>query len=106
MADIANVLNIPEKELKIDKLIMMLERQPADQKKLIDVHDALKKTMKSIVMINDNNKLLIQESLDMIEFEINLARSARMAPETAGYGRGAVGVDNVSQTAGMFDAKQ
>ncbi len=106
VADIGNVLNIPVAELKLDKLIMMLDRQPADQKKLIDVHTELKKTLGAMVTVNDNNKVLLQESLDMIEFELNLARSAKMAPETANYGKSAASIDTVPGGAGTFDAKQ
>ncbi|MGN0480947.1 MAG: flagellar protein FlgN [Lachnospiraceae bacterium] len=106
VADIGNVLNIPVGEVKVDKLVMMLEKQPADQKKLIQVHDRLKKTLSDMVKVNDNNKLLLQESLDMIEFELNLARSAKMAPGTANYGKGAVGIDDIPGGTGTFDAKQ
>lgn len=105
-ADISNVLNIPVSELKIDKLVMMLEKQPADQKRLMEVHDRLKKTLSDMVKVNDNNKALLQESLEMIEFELNLARSAKMAPGTANYGKGAVGVDDIPGGTGTFDAKQ
>lgn len=106
VADISNVLNIPIKELKIDKLVMMLEKQPADQKKLIEIHDKLKKTLGEMVKVNDSNKALLSQSLEMIEFELNLARSAMMAPETANYGKGAVGVDGIVGGTGTFDAKQ
>lgn len=106
VADIGNVLNIPIKDLKIDKLVEMLEKQPADQKKLIDIHDKLKKTLGDMVRVNDSNKALLQESLEMIEFELNLARSAKMAPGNGNYGKGATGVDDISGGAGSFDAKQ
>lgn len=104
--DIGNVLNIPVKELKLDKLIMMLEKQPSDQKKLIEVHDSLRKTLDAMVRSNDNNKALLEESLEMIEFELNLAKSVKMAPETANYGKSAANVDMVPDGAGSFDAKQ
>lgn len=104
--DIGNVLNIPIKDMKLDNLIRLLEKQPADQKKLIAIHDKLKHTVSQMVKINDSNKALLQEALDMIEFEVNLARSARMAPETANYGKSACNIDNIDLGAGNFDAKQ
>ena len=76
------------------------------------VHDALeqsylslKKTVNQLTQVNDNNRLLLKESMDMIDFEINLAKNASMAPQTANYGKGAY-----EETGGMgstsFDARQ
>lgn len=109
LGDISNVLDVPMEQMKVDKLIHLLEKQPKDQAALIQVHDKLNKIVKQLVKVNDNNKLLLQESLDMLEFELNLAKNTRMAPETANYGRNAQGTYPASSTfanAGMFDAKQ
>lgn len=107
VADICNVLNIPKKDMKMDLLIKMLEKQPDDQRKLIEVHDKLKTTLGKMVKINDSNKAMLQESLDMVEFEINLARSSQMAPEVANYGKSANSTyGNMSYGTGGFDAKQ
>lgn len=106
VADMGNVLNIPAEAMKLDTLIRLLEKQPADQKKLIAVHDKLKKTVSQMVKVNDSNKVLLREALDMIEFEVNLARSAKMAPETANYGKGACNIENIDSGVGSFDAKQ
>ena len=103
--DIANVLNVPLDEMKIDRLIRMMEKQPQFQQELIRVHDSLKATMNQLIMLNDNNRVLLQQSLDMLEFEINIANSAKMAPVTANYGKDAYGVGQ-SVSEGTFDAKQ
>ena len=94
--DIANVLNVPLDEMK---------KQPQFQQELIRVHDSLKATMNQLIMLNDNNRVLLQQSLDMLEFEINIAKSAKMAPVTANYGKDAYGVGQ-SVSEGTFDAKQ
>lgn len=103
--DIANVLNVPLDEMKIDRLIRMMEKQTQFQQELIRVHDSLKETMNQLIMLNDNNRVLLQQSLDMLEFEINIAKSAKMAPVTANYGKDAYGVGQ-SVSEGTFDAKQ
>ena len=64
--DIANVLNVPLDEMKIDRLIRMMEKQPQFQQELIRVHDSLKETMNQLIMLNDNNRVLLQQSLDML----------------------------------------
>ena len=83
-----------------------MEKQPKDQAALIKIHDELKSTMDQLIMLNNNNKVLLQESLDMLEFEINLIRNSKMAPATANYDKGAYGVSQTDVGMGTFDAKQ
>lgn len=104
-SDIANVLNVPEKELTIRKLITLLKGQPDEQKKLDETYLKLRRTIDKISKVNDNNRRMIEESLEMIDFEINLAQSLRSAPETANYNKGAYGAVSSYQNTG-FDAKQ
>jgi flagellar biosynthesis/type III secretory pathway chaperone len=104
--DIANVLNVPLEDMKVDLLVRMLEKQPKDRDALVRVHDALKATTSQLMVINENNKVLIKESLEMLEFEINVIRNSRMAPETANYSKDAYGVGQNGYMAGTFDAKQ
>ena len=104
--DIANVLNIPEHEFKLDNLIKMLEKQPKEQEELSKVRNAFKRTMNKLVKVNDNNKVLLQESINMIEFELNLSRNTMLAPETANYSKQAYNTTGQNLMAGSFDAKQ
>jgi len=103
--DICCVLNLSQKGMRIDMIIEMLSGQPKEQKALQDIHKKLKRTLDYLMRINDNNKVLLQESMDMLEFELNLARNSVMAPQTGNYSKGAceqIGYDS----AGSFDAKQ
>lgn len=104
--DIANVLNIREHEFKLDNLIKMLEKQPKEQEELSKVRNAFKRTMNKLVKVNDNNKVLLQESINMIEFELNLSRNTMLAPETANYSKQAYNTTGQNLMAGSFDAKQ
>ena len=66
VGDICNVLNIPRKGIKIENIADMLSGQPKDAKALTDVHMKLKRTLDQLMKVNENNKMLLQESMDMI----------------------------------------
>jgi hypothetical protein len=81
-------------------------KQPEEQKQLSVIHDSLKATLNTIVEINNRNKSLIQQSLEMIEFNMNLVQSTRMSPGSNSYTRGAAQFELLAAQTGMFDAKQ
>ena len=106
-ADIANVLNKDVAELKLSNLIDMMSGRPAEQEKLVAAHDSLKGTVRELQRINEQNKELLKDALEMVQFEMNLLQASKAAPETANYTKNAynsgvqMGVSN-----GNFDAKQ
>lgn len=104
-SDIALVLNRKPEELTLKTLADMLASRPKESEALHSLHDKLKKTMSDMVRVNENNKALLQESIDMTQFEINLAQSIRQAPTTANYS-GTAYADNEYASPGYFDAKQ
>lgn len=89
MKDISEVTNMGTEDLKLTNLIDMMASRPAEQGKLREVHDKLKVTMDAMVKVNQQNQELLKNSLEMIEFEMNLVQSARRAPETADYNKNA-----------------
>lgn len=105
-ADIADVINKDVETLKLSVLIDLLEKQPKEQKALSEVHDRLKVTVDSVKAINESNAQLIAQSLEMVEFDINMMRAMRQAPETNNYGRGAVSAHETLGSVRGFDAKQ
>jgi flagellar biosynthesis/type III secretory pathway chaperone len=106
VTNIGTVLSRNPKELNMKTLIKILEKQPDQQRKLSSIHDELSATLRRLVTINDRNKELIKQSLEMIEFNMNLIQSTRMAPGVNNYTRSA-GEDNIrTARTGMFDAKQ
>ena len=107
MKDIAEVTNRNQEELKLADLIEMMNNRPAEQKKLREVHDRLKMTMKNMVTVNDQNRVLLKNSLDMVQFEMNLLQSMRQAPETADYNKDAYSTGTIMGSGTKrFDAKQ
>nr|MBQ8253057.1 flagellar protein FlgN [Lachnospiraceae bacterium] len=107
MRDIANVMNMDVQTLKLGKIIDMLAGRPAEQKRLTEVKDALHETTRNMARINAQNKELLQNALELVEFDLNLVRGLKAAPETAEYNRGAMSAGNLMGVpSGRFDAKQ
>lgn len=106
MKDIADVTNHRGEDLKLTDLIDMMSKRPEEQAKLREIHDKLKTTLNNMKRVNDQNRELLKNSLEMVEFEINLLQSARRAPETADYNRGAYNTGAVMGSGTkLFDSK-
>jgi flagellar biosynthesis/type III secretory pathway chaperone len=107
MNDIATVLNKDVQTLKLSLLITLLAERPAEQRRLSDIRRKLKITMDQMMRVNEHNRELIQSSLEMIQYNMNVLKSMKAAPETANYTRDAF---NSGTTMGSnqkrFDAKQ
>ncbi len=107
VADIANVLNKDVDTLKLTNIIAMLAARPTEQKLLAQVHDRLHDTVYTLKSVNEHNRELIANSLEMVEFEMNLLQAMKAAPETANYNRGAYNSGTtMGVVSGGFDAKQ
>ena len=102
--DICSVLKIKD-HIKIDDIVELLSSRPKEHDALQKVHLALKRTLDQLMRINENNKTLLTESMDMIDFELNLARNAYIAPQTTNYGKSAYEQGSYDG-ATSFDAKQ
>jgi len=106
-ADIADVLNKDVKTMKLRDLVEMLAARPAEQKLLADACDGLKAVVSQVQAVNEQNRELIQHSLELVEFDMNLLQSMRTAPQTANYNREAYSAGSSMGTASHgFDAKQ
>ena len=105
-ADIANVLNKDVNMLKIANLIKMLEGRPAEQEALATAHDRLQTAVRELKRVNEQNKELLDNALEMVEFEMNILQSVKAAPETANYNRGAYSAGDTMGVSQGFDAKQ
>ncbi len=107
MKDIANVINKDVDSLKVVDLIDILKARPAEQNRLADIYDRLRDTLVQMKRVNEQNKQLIESSLEMVQFDMNVLQAYKAAPETANYTSNAysagtyMGVDK-----GAFDRKQ
>lgn len=105
VVNIGTVINKEPEKLDLKTLIRILEKQPDEQRKLSEIHDNLNSTIQRLMEINYQNKSLIEQSLEMIEFNMNFIQSTRMSPGN-NYTRNASTMDIHSSQTGMFDAKQ
>ena len=92
-------------ELTLTELIRVTEKQRSDQAALAELKDALGKAVKKLADVNQRNNVLIQQSLEMIQFNMNLLQSTRMVQGNNYTKSAGESMPGAAQT-GMFDAKQ
>ncbi|MBD5549041.1 MAG: flagellar protein FlgN [Lachnospiraceae bacterium] len=106
-SDIANVINKDVDTLMLADLVEMLSTRPEEQQKLARVHDRLSTAVHEVKRVNGQNRILIQNALEMVEFDMNMLQSMKAAPETANYNKGAYNTgDHMGAGGAAFDAKQ
>lgn len=91
--------------MTVKTIINILAGQKEVQARLTQVHDDLRNTLKRFSMVNEINKNLIKESLEIIDFNLNFIKGMYQAPEVANYSRDAMNVSPALDL-GVFDAKQ
>ena len=107
MKDIANVLGKDVKTLKLTDMIDVLRSRPAEQNRLAAIYDKLSDTIGQMKRTNEQNKELIESSLEMVQFDMNVLQAYKAAPETANYSRNALNSGAyMGNMKGGFDAKQ
>ena len=107
LADIANVVNRDVETLKLINLIQMLEKQPAQQQMLVEAQSRLKTAIDRMRELNDKNSILLNDALDMVNFNLKMIQGLKSAPQTANYTKNAYNSGSVLGIFhGGFDAKQ
>jgi len=104
--NIGVVLNKTPEELDLTSLTRLMAKQPEEKKTLAALHDSLRTTMRRLVEVNERNKDLIENSLEMIEFNMNFIQSTRMSPGNNNYNRNATNSYTSDYGGHGFDAKQ
>ncbi|MCR5467751.1 MAG: flagellar protein FlgN [Lachnospiraceae bacterium] len=105
MKDMAQVLGKDPADLTVLKLIGYMDNQPDEQRKLSDIRESLLVVGKRLKSINELNATLIEQAMEMVEFDLTLFKSMRQAPETANYDRNAYNTGDILGGSG-FDTKQ
>ena len=108
MRDIANVMNRDVESLTLPVLVQMLAQRPAEQSRLSAATDHLKQVVRDTARINEQNRELIGNALELVEFDLNIIRGLKAAPQPAEYTKGATSAGSrmAMPAAGRFDAKQ
>ena len=95
MKDVANVINKDVNTLKLTDLIAMLSARPQEQNRLAAAYDSLSQIVAQVRRANEQNKMLIESSLEMVQFDLNVLQAMKAAPETANYTRNAYAAGDV-----------
>ena len=107
MKEIAGVLNTDVEALKLADMIRVLERRPVEQQKMQACQNRLKTAVYRMKQMNEHNLELIENALEIAQFELNVYQSMKSAPETANYNRAAYNDGTaIGASRGRFDAKQ
>lgn len=106
MNNIASVMNKRAKHLTISHIVEMMEGQPEYQQPLAKLHTELTRTVERVRQVSLHNQDLLQDAIEITEFEINLMQSLNQAPETANYDKGAYSGATLGAAVSAFDTKQ
>lgn len=104
--NIGIVLNKKPEELDLTTLTRLMAKQPQEKQALAALHDSLRVIMKRLVDVNERNKGLIENSLEMVEFKMNFIQSTRMSPGNNNYNRNATNSYTADYGKRGFDARQ
>ena len=104
--DMATVLGLNPKTINLNEITEALKNQPRDKMVLQEVHERLRKTVLQLQDINTQNKELLKETMDMLEFNMNVIISTRMSSGSSNYSSDASEIAGMAPQHGMFDAKQ
>jgi len=83
MQDICTVLNKKQDELTLRYLVTLVEGQP-EYNELKDAVERLGKAAEEMKNINENNKMLLEQALEFVDYNMNMIHSA-FAETPAGY---------------------
>ena len=99
--DISEVLGHGGSEIDLATLLSLLDGQE-EQAKLKDVGERIRSVLNELKEVNDVNNSLIQNSLDYIEYSLNVIRSS-ITPNQPGFPAAST---KSQENFGTFDAKK
>lgn len=105
LKDMSDVLGKDFKEMTITRLIGYLDQQPKEQARLSEIRAKILETGKQMQQWNKRNEALLNQAMEMVEFDLTLFKSMRQAPETANYNKDACSTGDLLGNSG-FDTKQ
>lgn len=99
--DIAIVLNQKKEELSLVKLAELLKEQEGVSESILRIRGLLAEIIEEIKDLNEKNARLINQSLEYIDFSMNVIQNAQRAAEPPSYGG-----NEVNMGRSFFDTKQ
>ncbi len=101
--DMAIVLNKNEKDLTLTGLADELGSQPKEAESLRTIAKNMRDVIEKLRIVNEQNKTLLESSLEYIEFSMNSLRTINEAPQTASYSKRG---NEVRGNDSFFDTRQ
>lgn len=105
LKDMAVVLGHDGEQMTVTNVIEQLDTQPKEQQALTEARDRLVETASQLQFANQQNSILLQQALEMVEFDLTLFKSLKQAPETANYNKSAYNTGDLLG-GGSFDTSQ
>ena len=105
LSGMSAVLGHDDELLTVSQVIDLLDKQPKEQKALRDAREELIRSANRMQLLNEQNAILLQQAMEMVQFDLNLFQNLKQAPETANYNKGAYNTGDYLPSGG-FDAKQ
>lgn len=103
LKDIAVVLGKTGEQMTVTRLIELLDTQPEAKRQLSEAREKLITAANKMKSLNEQNMALIQQAIELNEFDLTLFKSMRQAPETANYNKSACNTGALLGNSG-FDA--
>ncbi|MDD6481655.1 MAG: flagellar protein FlgN [Lachnospiraceae bacterium] len=103
LKDIATVVGRDGEIITVTQLIELLGTQPEAQNKLSSAKEKLLEAAEKLRTLNGQNITLLQQAIELNEFDLTLFKSMRQAPETANYDKSACNTGSILGKSG-FDA--
>ena len=89
----------------VTDIVNALEEGSGQRNALQEARDEVMSVAGQMQFMNTQNQVLLQQALEMIDFDLTLFKSLRQAPESGNYGRDAYNTGDILPMGG-FDAKQ
>ena len=103
--EMSKILKVPEEHLTLLSIAKMFEKRPEDKEKILALREKIRLSLIDVAKVNKENEMLLKQSLEMLDYDMNLIRSTRVAPTTANYNRNAYSTDTILPGGG-FNAIQ
>ena len=104
--EIGTVLGRDVEKITVTEIIGLMSNQPEFEKPLQEVHKQLRDIVFKVKSINEHNRDLLENALEMTQISVNLLQNMNRAPETANYGKGTYNGDLLGTAKARFDTKQ
>lgn len=105
LTDMSVVMGHDDEILTVTQVIDLLDNQPEEQKHLKDAKRELVNSATRMHQLNEQIQVILNQALEMTEFDLNLFENMKKAPETANYDKHAYNTGDVLPSGG-FDLKQ